>query len=272
MILSNLIDKLYIDVILPFGRKKDPMIPELLSREIGNVEIFELRGILAEPWVRKILTEMTQTLKKNDCAGLLINVRGVEKVDDSGAETLLKLARSSPKSGIWGRNLSAYFIAEHMNPQEPVPVFDSEEEIIGYFSREFVNRVPSVAEDRRHFLRIRTALPVEMELSDFDQKFSFQAVVTNLSEGGLYSYFLDSSTEELAGRLLDPFDLRLIKMRLHLAKNKKIDIEGKLIRTAKDFSEPPGTGIEFYNLKSEDRQEIQGFLQKNNIEMEGSGS
>jgi hypothetical protein len=236
------------------------MVPQLLPRKIGDVEIFELRGVLANPWIKRIQSEMNRALDEHDCAGLLFNVRDVEKVDDQGAETILKFARERTKSGILGRNLSAYFIAEHMNPQEPIPVFENQQEVVGYFSEEFVSKLNPSPRERRQFARIKTGLPIEFEFMDFGQKFSLEAVVTNLSEGGLYSYFLDANTEELAHRVLDPFDLKMIKIHLQIDKKIQLNMEGKLLRAEKDFSEASGLAVEFYNLAPAESNEIRKFL------------
>lgn len=238
------------------------MVPKFQSRQIGDVNIFELRGVFAEPWVKTIKGEMTQIYDEHPTAGLLFNVREVEKVDHPGAETVLEFARRSPKGGILGHNLSAYFIAEHMNPNEPIPIFEKESEAIGYFGKEFVGKRKTPTQERRRFQRTKTAVPVEFELHDLEEPFAFEAVVTDLSGGGLYAYFLDSSTEELARRILNPYDLKMLKARLWLQKGKLIEVEGKILRAGEDFSEAQGVAVEFYNLKPGDEEMIQAFLRE----------
>jgi hypothetical protein len=135
------------------------------------VDIFEVRGVFAEPWVKRISGEMNRTLEEDETKGLLFNVREVEKVDHPGAEAVLNVVRGRRKGGILGHNLSAYFIAEHMNPSEPIPIFAKGNEAIGYFGKEFAEGVKSPLEDRRRLPRTKTALPVEFELNNLDEKF-----------------------------------------------------------------------------------------------------
>ncbi len=236
------------------------MTPKLSSRKIGEVNIVEIQGVLAGAGVRKVKEMMKNVLETNSAEGLLFNMREVEKVDDSGAEAILEVVRKPSKAGIFGHNLSAYFIAEHMTPNEPIPIFEKACEVIGYFAEEFVRGKQALPEERRRFSRTVTALPGKFQLEEFGRSFLLEAAVTNLSEGGLYGYFLDSATEELAQRILDPFDLKMMKIYLVLGGKVEIETEGKVLRSGTDFSQSHGLAVEFYNLRSEDEQEIREFL------------
>jgi len=236
--------------------------PQFLSRRIGDVNIFQVRGTFSEPWVKPLKREMNQAYNENPAAGLLFNVREVEKVDELGAETVLEFTRRSPKSGILGHNLSAYFIAEHMNPNEPIPIFEKEREAVGYFEKELIRLKGNFSKERRKFHRTKTAVPVELKLSNPDESLTFEAVLTDLSVGGFFAYFLDASTEEAARRSLNPFDLKILKARLWFQKGKLVEVEGKILRTEKDFTDAPGVAVEFYNLKSTDEKIIQDFLRE----------
>lgn len=236
------------------------MTPKLVSKKIGDVGIFELRGVFSNSWVPRITSEINHIMESNDCTGVLFNLRDMEKVDDFGAEAILRLARRHRKCGIWGHNLSAYFIAEHMNPHEPIPVFENGGEVIHFFAREFAAKGASAAKERRRFPRLQTALPVNIEVGDLGQIFLFELVVTNLSEGGFFGYYLDTDTEELAHRVLDPFDLKMMKLTLRLGKNTTLEAEGKLLRSESEFSRTPGLAVEFYNLRGSAKETIRRHL------------
>jgi len=236
------------------------MTPHLTSRKIGDVDIFEIHGIYSSPWVRKIERDINEFREAHPCRGTVFNLREMVKVDDPGVQSLLSLARNHKKSGFWGHNLSAYFIAEHMNPQEPIPIFEDGEEVVRFFAKEFADQTTAPAIERRQFPRLQTALPVAIEASNFGQFFNFEAVITNLSEGGLFAYFMDSATEGLAHRILDPFDLKMMRLNLSMGKGKKLAVQGKLLRSGDDFSKEPGMAVEFYDLSLLNRQEIQRYL------------
>ena len=235
------------------------MIPKFNARRIGEVAIFELQGAFTNPWVNRIKDEMIETMNEEEAKGLLFNVRETEKVDDPGALAILQMVRQAPKGGIWGHNLTAYFIAEHMNPQEPIPIFEKGTEAVGYFGKEFAGRSRN---EKRRFPRVKTALPVELELEDFGDEFLFEGVVTNLSAGGFYAYFLDAASEELARRKLDPYDLKLLKIRLKPDRSRPIETEGKVLRTGRESSVTQGVAVEFYNLKAADGERIREFLKE----------
>lgn len=239
------------------------MIPKFNSRRIGSVNIFELEGVFSEPWVRRIKEGMNKKLEESSFQGLLLNLREVEKLDHSGAESILETAQKLRKCGILGHNLSTFFVAEHMRPNEPIPIFEKGKEAIGYFEKELADRDPNSSLQRRRFSRIEIALPLEFEFKAGGEAFFFEAVVTNLSEGGLYCYFLDSHTEELANRTIDPFDLRLLDLRLGLPGNERVEAKGKVLRTAKGpLSDTCGLALEFYDLRLEDRERVRSFLKQ----------
>jgi hypothetical protein len=149
-----------------------------------------------------------------------------------------------------------------MSPSESIPIFEKGSEAIGFFAREFASGVNNPLKERRRLPRTKTAVPVEFELENLDEEFCLEAAVTNLSEGGLFGYFLDTATEELAARVLDPFDLKMLKVRLKLEKERDIEMQGKLIRTPKEFAEEKGVAVEFYNLPPADGERIREFLKR----------
>ena len=238
------------------------MIPKADSRRIGGVNIFEIQGIFGEPWVTRIKEGIKQVLREYPGEGLLFNVREVKKIDRPGAEAILELTEKPAKGGILGQNLPVHLITEHIGSKEPVPIFENNKQAIEYFGKEFVSE-EFFTEEKRKFPRVPTALAGEFELqSDSGKPFFFDVVVTNLSEGGLYGCFLDKPTEELAFRLIDPFDLKLLKVCLNLNKNTVIHTEGKVLRSEKNLVENHGLALEFYNLKDKEKEEIRNFLKK----------
>ena len=237
------------------------MIPKFNWRRIGGVNIFELQGVFAEPWLHRNEEEMGNILTGHPSSGVLINLRELERIDRPGAEVILGTARKPHKGGILGQNLSTYFVAEHMNPNESIPIFERESEAIRYFGKEFAEKDEAAEREKRKFPRVPTGLPVELDLKEEGGGlFSFEAVVLNLSEGGFFGRFLDTKTEELARRILDPYDLKMLKIRLKLADDEIVKTEGKVLRAEEETAVPSGVAVEFYNLRTEDKQKIQAFL------------
>ena len=236
------------------------MVPRLQWRRIGNVNIFELQGVFIEPWLNQNKEEMAGLFEEHPASGLLINLREVERIDHQGVETILRTARLSDKGGILGQNISSYFVAENMDPNEAIPIFEKESDAITYFQREFAEPDETAGKEKRRFQRINAAIPVEFELREENQTFRFEAVVLNLSEGGFFGRFLDSRTEEVAGRVLDPYDLKMLKIHLGLGEGKGLKMEGKILRTDKEAVEPSGVAVEFYHLRADDREKIREFL------------
>lgn len=239
------------------------MIPKMHWRKIGDVNIFELEGVFSNPWLNRPKEEIHERLERNPSNALLVNLRMLEKVDRLGAQLILENVRKVSKGGILGRNLSSSFVAEYMNPNESIPIFEKGNEAIPYFGKELA-QVPAASvtrQEKRNFHRLKTALPAEFEWTDGGGIFSFEVVVLNLSEGGFYGRFLDSKTEELAFRKLDPFDLKLLSVRLALGPDEILEIGGKILRKEKEESELAGVAIGFYNIQPEDHEKIKACLE-----------
>ena len=239
-------------------QRRRKMIPRLQWRRIGGVNIFEIEGVFTEPWLNRNKEEMDNTLEEYPGTGLLMDLRDVERIDKRGVELILEIARMAKKRGVLGQNLSTYFVAEHMEPNKELSIFEKEQEAIRYFEVEFAE--PEEGREKRKFPRIATGLPVEFELKEDKDTFLFEAVILNLSEGGFFGRFLDTKTEELVRRVLDPYDLKMLKICLSLGGVKVLKTEGKILRSEKEMNESGGVAIEFYNLRSEDQARIRAFL------------
>ncbi len=238
------------------------MVPRISTRKVGTVDIFELRGFLTEPWVGRTREQMMEILEEQASRALLVILRGVEKVDDRGAEAVLEAARRVEKSAMLGNNLALFFVGERMEAKEKVPIFEREREAVNYFGRELSLAGEWLGKERRRFPRIQTGLPLEFEIQESEAPFFFEGVVTNLSEGGLYAYFLDSEMEELARRTLDPFDLKMLDIRLILPGERVVESEGKVLRVEGEGAELRGVGLEFYGLDRAGQAQIREFLKQ----------
>lgn len=239
------------------------MATRLNWRRIGSVNIFELESAFSDSWIPRVRKQMGALLQRCPANGLLFNMAGLERVDEDGATCILETVRESRKGGILGQNLSSFFVAEQMDPAEPLPIFETKSEAIMYFGKELAQTAEGVeqSKEKRLFPRIETALPVSIECREDGKVLRYEAVVLNLSEGGLCARFLDSQTENLAVHTLDPFDLRILALKLSLPGNRLVRAEGKVLR---DLREQPGGSafaVEFYNLQAGGRHKIQNFLE-----------
>lgn len=245
------------------------MEAKLEWRKIGEVNILELEGIFSDPWSANGGSRISQHLEAHPASGLLINLRAVQRLDQHAAELLLGVLRKASKGGILGYNLPSYYVAEHMVPNEPIPVFEKENQAIRYFGKELAQASVDQTAEKRMFPRIPVALPLEFEFRDEEEKktYAFEAIALNLSEGGLCAEFLDFKNERLFDHVLDPFDLRMLSIRLSLGEPQWLRMKGKLLRLQKTSPSRRIVGLEFYNLSAADKKQIGLYLKANLPEM-----
>lgn len=236
------------------------MDPKMIWKKLGAVNIFELKGSLSGACAVEFGDQVKEIKDSSPADGTLVNVRGVRETDAAGVQTVQKALEGREKRAVWGRNLSSYFLQKKISG-ETLPVFETSHQVVEYFQKEFATAGEGIPKERRKFPRIEMSLPIEFGIKGSNEPFRFEGVVCNLSEGGLYAFFLESDMEEMAARLLNPFDLKLLVMRLTLSRSEDFTAEGKVVRIENLQGHERGVGLEFYHLNDRGLRQIRAFLQ-----------
>lgn len=237
-------------------------LPQIIKRKIGAVDIIDLRGQFVGPWALRGREEISQFIKSHQTRNLLINLRGLETLDSLGVKAVTENFQPGVRNAMVVGNSS---VMEMFSRVAPVPtgvkLFSNEEEIIHYFGEDLVKWDESTFDEKRKHLRIKTALPLEFSCQDeAGNSLFFRAIVTDLSAGGLYAEYLDLDDASLGGFNPNPYDFRMLDLKIKLPGSREFVAKGKVARTlVKD--EQMGFGIEFYTVSEEDRKLLTEFLQ-----------
>jgi len=157
-------------------------------------------------------------------------------------------------------NLSVMEMFLRIVPAGKLQFFKTEYEVIDYFGGDLVKwQEPSFEEKRKH-QRLKTALPLEFAcVSESSEPVFFHAVVTDLSEGGLMVEYLDLDQAFIGKARLNPYDFRLLEMKIKFPGGVAVMTKGKVVRTVMEGAQF-GMGIEFYEMSGEDHARIVEFL------------
>lgn len=219
------------------------------SKSVGGVRIFEISGCLEGEFGQSGDAAIEKTMKGHIRKNVLFNLRRVQKVDEAAVVGLIKNLRNTAKCALVTENTEVIECFKRLDKNHRLAFLQDEKEAIRFFSQEFVsvNDGPDWLErERRQFIRLQTALPVDFTVTtEKGESICLIAVVTNLSESGLYAEFIQAQDEQRAKDTFKPYDLNLIEVKLSLNQHVQVKARGKLIHGS---VQEGGFGLEFYEF------------------------
>ena len=235
-------------------------------KRVGDVNIFEIFGELMGAFALRGKEAMHQSMSVNKRKNVLYNVQELRQIDDTGVEALLENASEVQKSGILTGHCPIIPYIQSRDTMKKLQLLKDEMEAARFFGREFA--APSLEEqiypERRQFVRLKTVLPLHFwyQTKD-DEKLEFFAVVTNLSEGGLFAQFIESVSEDTVKRTLNPYDLKFLNLKMGLIGQRPLTASGKVIHG--NLAEG-GIGIEFYEMADVDKFYLRDWIAQHLID------
>jgi len=238
-------------------------VPQMTKRKIGEVEIIDLKGDFVGPWAIRGKEEIQQFVEREKPKNLLINLKSVDTIDSLGVRAIVDNLSIEFKCGVISGNYSVNEMFTRTETKSGVRFFKDEEEVIQHFAEELVSEKDHrpLIEERRTYTRLKTALPLQFHYIQEDTKENivFHAIVTNLSEGGLYAEYLDVDDIPENASQLDPYDLKMLDLTIKFPDEEEIDAKGKVLHVNKEAGQL-GIGIQFYEITPEAQAKIQHFI------------
>lgn len=233
------------------------MVLQIGERKIGNVVIVDIKGNLSGTWALKGKERIVQTLARNNSCKFIFNLRETVSLDTLGTKSILdSLPEGGDLSMIPG-NLGVMDLVKRYLKNRRLNLYRNELEIASAFGRDFVNT--EALDEQRGSMRLETAFPLEFYFEDRGECLEFRAIVTNLSESGLFAEYIDLSTAEETLKRLDPYDLKLLHLKLLLPMRKPVEVEGNVVHRRLD-GDQLGIGVKFTNLGEKETREVQNVL------------
>ena len=237
------------------------MEDRIKSKRIGKVNICEIFGNFRDSFARRGKTALAQLAQtQQETPDLLLNVSGLTDIDDCGTQALLDTAKCFRRSALLTESSRLSGKLDFVRLGRKFQVLMHPAEAATSFANEFAELSPELTEgeERRGLVRLKTALAVQFAPHDKNIETPlYLAVVTNLSENGLYAEFIDSETESFAVKNLDPMELKLLNVKIILPKLVAIEARAKVIHVKKGEG---GIGMEFYHFAGGDRQKLGDWL------------
>ena len=241
------------------------MIPQIGQRKIGSVVIVDIKGPLSGSWALRGQGRLSQMLEAARDEKVVLNLRGVTGIDTLGAKSLFESVSSEKEAGVVYGNSGVRDFINRFPESKRFRMFRDEAEIISVLGQDLVSGVNS--KEQRTSLRMQTALPLEFEYEKEGEKIRFRAIITNLSEGGLFAEYIDLKIAEESLNQLNPYDLKILDLKLLFPNKKPIHVKGKVVYRKLD-GEQVGIGLQFIQIGTKEQQEIRRFLRLHSFQKE----
>ncbi len=250
---------------------KMPSYPQIQKRNIGNISIIDMKGDLQGAWALKIKSELNAVVESEKNKVIVFNLRPLRGIDSLGVKAMIESFPANRKTGLLSGNLSVMEMLGTVPLPKAIKFFRNEEELIGEFGKHFVDQTLD-SSDKRKSLRINTALPLQFKCRDAKGEWlEFHAVVTNLSEGGLFAEYIDLEDAIKSQFAVNPYELKMLDLQLSLPNVELVKASGKVVRRRLE-GEQVGIGIEFYSIEESEKVKIKAFLTRQmNFNEEASG-
>jgi hypothetical protein len=239
---------------------------KIKCKSVGDVKIFEISGKFEGHFASTGQSAMQKNGRSVRRKNVFFNLGNLDEIDEKGVEGLVSSAQGYQKCALLTDDKGIMESVRQRDTNDCVSVLENEKDVTDYFAKEFARQIMEVGpHEKRRYIRLKAVMPVEFEceLEDGNRE-KFFAVVTNLSEGGLFAEFIRSEEEEKASHILNPYDLKLLGLKLALKGEGIVQGRGKMIHGS---IADGGIGIEFYELKDEGRSKVRNWVEKN---LEGS--
>ena len=239
------------------------MIPQIAQRKIGNVMIIDVKGAFSGPWAIRGKERLSQVMGHAKDEKVILNLREVNGLDTLGAKCLLEHVADRKEAGVFCGSTAVMELISHFPESKQLHMFRNESEITSAFGQDLI--AGSESKEQREYIRMETALPLEFYYEDEGEKIQFRAIITNLGEGGLFAEYIDLKVAEESLSRLDPYDLKVLQLKLSLPNKKTIQTEGRVAYRKLD-GEQVGIGIQFSRIGEREQAEIRRFLKLHGFE------
>ena len=247
-------------------------VNRIKAKSVGQVRIFEITGNFMGDFARNGNMAIRNALQNRYRRCALFNLSGVKEIDEQGINAILGNSDQLLKSGVLVSNdeIKSRFL-DLTNHATNMKVLNDDFDVTIYFSHEFAEKTPEeeLFKDKREHVRLKTILPLKFRFDDDPHNHDeFFAVVTNLSEGGLFAEYIHSKSEDSAVRRLDPSEGAMLDILLYFSREKYLKSKARVLH-----GDPFGTGVgmEFLGMSDDDKLWIRDWIAENIVRFNGLG-
>ncbi|OGW79272.1 MAG: hypothetical protein A2Z83_08955 [Omnitrophica bacterium GWA2_52_8] len=193
---------------------------KLSTREIGNVNVFDLIGEPTQETLQDVAWQIQRKIRRHRMQRVILNLQLLPSIDALGVRKLIAACIRPQKSLIFGASSTISHFLENTYLPRNIHICTTEKEVAEDFGpflleKEEERAFPrkddnplqqSIGEqlERRRSKRMHVVLPIDIVFTgDGKNPFTAHALATNISEGGLFAEFLDLGISEKIDEMAD---------------------------------------------------------------------
>jgi len=218
------------------------------TREIGTVQVFDLEGNPTSDSVQEVAWKIQKNIRRHRLQRVILNFQGVASLDSLQMRKLLAACIRPQRSLIYGASDDIVHVLEDSYIPKNVRICATEKEVaedLGPFLLEKGDDKKLAADnvklpqdsigyqmERRRSKRMHVAIPLDLKIfAEGVEPLVTHAIATNISEGGLFSEFLDLQVAADIDKL-DPIKGLDVEIRIFPSANfpEKYHLMGRIIR------------------------------------------
>ncbi len=189
----------------------------LRTRAIGAVNVFDLEGMPTEEALQDIANKIQKKIRRHRMQRVILNLQNVESLEPIALRKLLAACLRPKRSLIYGASTETVQMMRDVYMPNNVLICETEAEVaedLGPFllekgrDKEIARENPDLTQEsighqveRRRSKRMHVAMPVIFTIhAPSGEAIETRAIITNISEGGMFSEYLDlQQAERIAG-------------------------------------------------------------------------
>ena len=201
-------------------------------RKIGSVVVFDLFGSLRNKLGDDVKDRLEGDIQEGNYTNVILNAQGVEATDELTLRKILVTMERPVRKAIFCDDGDFFKALSKTYLSNRVPVCRTEEEIVDLFGAYLLERGKRIGtRDRRRNPRIKMAIPIGIEILAASQEAVLtKAIVTNLSDGGVFAEYLDWKSARAAKNIPNITDLEAKVIFRHSKTGNETRIASKILR------------------------------------------
>jgi len=181
---------------------------QLMTREIGTVSIFDISGAPTNETLDDLVRRIQKRIRRHRLQRVILNLQDMDHIDAIGMRKLMAACLRPQRSLIYGASEEARQTLSDSYLPQSVKICNDEEAVAEDFgpflfekgddkqvASDFAEIRDSIGYqvERRRSKRMHVAIPVELIVrpENSGEECRTKALITNISEGGLFAEYLD---------------------------------------------------------------------------------
>lgn len=234
------------------------MIPQIIKRQIGKVNLIDMNGSMTSLWVTRLKTQLKQAFSHLDGNPVVFNFRPISDLDTLGVKAFFGATLNKRNLSLLSGDHEIMDLFNHYPESKRFQILDSEEDLVRAYGAELLDEKTKDPEHRGS-LRLQTAISIKFSYQQDSEQKQCVGIISNLSECGFYIEYIDILSVEQSLTQLSPYDIQVLDFILTLPNGKTVSGQGKVLHWQLD-QDQFGIGVQIETLNPQDEQQFSGFL------------